>query len=82
MADPGRMAEIAARKQAAGRIGFGMGCIAATVAIVINLIRAPRPVSVGLVLLVILVALLNVPIGIAMGLLGERLSRRSSEEGD
>jgi hypothetical protein len=82
MVDPGRTAEIAARKHAAGRIGFVMGCIAATVATVINLVRAPRPISFGMVLLVVLVALLNVPIGIALGLLGERLSRRSSDDGD
>ena len=77
-----RAAEIAARKQVAGRIGFVMGCIAAIVAIVINVMRAPRPYSMGLVALIVLVAALNVPLGIAMGLLGERLSRRSSDEGE
>jgi len=77
-----RAAEIAARKQVAGRIGFVMGCIAAIVAIAINVMRAPRPYSWGLVALIVLVAALNVPLGIAMGLLGERLSRRSSDEGD
>jgi len=77
-----RAAEIASRKQVAGRIGFVMGCIAAVVAITINVMRASRPYSLGLVALIVLVAALNVPLGIAMGLLGERLSRRSSDEGD
>jgi hypothetical protein len=71
-----RTPEFAARKQVAGRIGFAMGCIAALVAAVVNLLRAPRPISIGLVLLILLVAALNVPLGIAMGLLGEKLSRK------
>ena len=40
-----RAAEIAARKQVAGRIGFGMGCIAALIAATINFLRAPRPLT-------------------------------------
>jgi hypothetical protein len=79
---PPRAEEIAARKQVAGRIGFSMGCIAAIVAVTINVMRAARPFSVGLLLLIVLVAALNIPLGIAMGLLGERLSRRSTDEGD
>jgi hypothetical protein len=77
--DP-RAAEIAARKQAAGRIGLVMGCIAAVIAVTINLLRAPRPLTFGLVALIVLLAALNVPLGIALGLLGERLSRRPSDE--
>jgi NhaP-type Na+/H+ or K+/H+ antiporter len=64
------------RKQTAGRVGFAMGCIAAIVAAAINFARAPRPVSPGITLLIVLVAALNIPLGIAIGLLGERLSRR------
>ena len=66
-----------ARRQTAGRVGFIMGCIAAIVAAAINFARAPRPVSAGIALLIVLVAALNIPLGIGMGLLGERLSRRA-----
>ena len=65
-----------ARRQMAGRVGFIMGCIAAIVAATINFVRAPRPLSAGIGLLIVLVAALNIPLGIAIGLLGERLSRR------
>ena len=65
-----------ARRQMAGRVGFIMGCIAALVAALINVVRAPRPLSPGIGLLIVLVAALNIPLGIAIGLLGERLSRR------
>jgi hypothetical protein len=68
--------ELRARRQTAGRVGFAMGCIAALVAAAINFVRAPRPVSPGITLLIVLVAALNIPLGIAIGLLGERLSRR------
>jgi hypothetical protein len=47
------------------------------VAAAINFARAPRPVSAGIALLIVLVAALNIPLGIGMGLLGERLSRRA-----
>ena len=66
-----------ARRQMAGRVGFIMGCIAAIVAATINFVRAPRPLSAGIGLLIVLVAALNIPLGIAIGLLGERLSRRA-----
>ena len=69
-------ATIRARKQIAGRTGFILGCIAAIAAAAINLSRAPRPWTVTYVLLAILMAVLNIPLGIAFGLLGERLTRR------
>ena len=69
-------AKLRARRQTAGRVGFIMGCIAAVVAAAINFVRAPRPVSPGIALLIVLVAALNIPLGIAIGLVGERLSRR------
>jgi hypothetical protein len=69
--------ELLARRQMAGRVGFIMGCIAAIVAAAINFVRAPRPLSSGVALLIVLVAALNIPLGIAIGLLGERLSRRA-----
>ena len=68
--------ELKARRQTAGRVGFIMGCIAAIVAATINFVRAPRPLSPGIALLIVLVAALNIPLGIAVGLIGERLSRR------
>jgi hypothetical protein len=77
--DP-RAMDVAARKQVAGRVGFTMGCIAAGIAIAINVARAPRPLTWGLVALIVLVAALNIPLGIGMGLLGERLSRRPSDK--
>jgi hypothetical protein len=68
--------QLKARRQTAGRLGFIMGCIAAIVAATINFLRAPRPLSPGIALLIVLVAALNIPLGIGIGLLGERLSRR------
>jgi len=73
--DPGE-AELRARKQTAGRVGFAMGCVAAIVAAAINFSRAPRPLSMGVGLLILLVAALNVPLGIAMGLIAEKVWRR------
>jgi hypothetical protein len=67
--------DVQTRKQVAGRIGFTMGCIAALVAAAINFVRAPRPLTLGLGLLIVLVAALNIPLGIAMGLLGEWVTR-------
>ena len=66
-----------ARKQTAGRVGFAMGCVAAVVASAINFARAPQPITLGVGLLIVLVAALNIPLGIAIGLVGERLSRRA-----
>ena len=67
--------DVRTRKQVAGRIGFTMGCVAAVVAAVLNFLRAPRPLSLGIGLLIVLVAALNIPLGIAMGLLGEWITR-------
>ena len=66
---------IKARIEAAGRFGFILGCIAAVAAVTINLMRAPRPYSFISLLLAMLMAALNVPFGIMLGLLGERLTR-------
>jgi NhaP-type Na+/H+ or K+/H+ antiporter len=63
------------RKQTAGRVGFAMGCVAAVVAAALNFVRAPRPITLGIALLILLVAALNIPLGIAIGLVGERLTR-------
>ena len=72
-----RQSKRSERTQAAGRIGFAMGCVAAIVAAGINFYRAPRPVTPGIGALILLVAALNIPLGIAIGLLGERLTRRA-----
>lgn len=63
------------RKEAAGRFGFTLGCVAALIAAAVNLSRAPRPWTVPIVLLAVLLAALNIPLGIGFALLGERLTR-------
>ena len=70
---------IKARIDAAGRFGFTLGCVAAVAAVTINLIRAPRPYSVVSLILAVLMAALNIPFGIMLGLLGERLTRPKSK---
>lgn len=66
---------IKTRQNVAGRFGFVLGCIAAIFAATINLWRAPRPFTLASVALAVLMAALNVPFGIALGLLGERITR-------
>ena len=68
-------AEIKARQSAAGRFGFMLGCVAAVLALSLNLYRAPRPLTVMTVVLAALMAALNIPLGIAFGLVGEKVSR-------
>jgi hypothetical protein len=70
-----RDALIKARQSVAGKFGFVLGCVAAIAAAGINLWRAPRPFTVAAVALAILMAALNIPFGIALGLLGERITR-------
>ena len=66
---------IKARQNVAGRFGFILGCLAAASAIGINLYRAPRPWDWNAVALAVLMAALNMPLGIILGLLGEKLTR-------
>lgn len=73
--DVDREKQIKARKSVAGRFGFILGCIAALVAASINLYRAPRPFTVSSVVLAVLMAALNLPLGIVFGLLGEIMTR-------
>jgi hypothetical protein len=73
--DRDRDALIKTRQSVAGRFGFVLGCIAAVAAAAINLYRAPRPFSLASVALAVLMAALNIPFGIALGLLGERMTR-------
>jgi hypothetical protein len=70
-----RDALIKTRQNIAGRFGFVLGCIAAAAAATINLWREPRPLSLASIALAVLMAALNIPLGIAMGLLGERITR-------
>ena len=71
---------IEARKGAAGRFGFLLGCIAAIIAFGISLFRAPKPLLPMTILTAGLMAAMNVPLGIAMGLIGERMTRNRENE--
>ena len=72
--------EIKKRQNAAGKFGFVLGCIAAFAALAINLFRAPRPWTLYSIALAVLMAALNVPLGIALGLLGERMTRPPKDD--
>ena len=67
--------EIESRKALAGKFGFVLGCIAAVFAFGIELFIAPKPLSGLTVLTAGLMAAINVPVGIVLALLGERMSR-------
>lgn len=67
--------EIERRINAAGRFGFILGCVAAVLAFAISMFRAPKPISGLAVLTAGLMAAINVPLGIAMALLGEKITR-------
>jgi len=73
--NPDREAIVKARQDTAGRFGFILGCLASVAAVSINLYRAPRPYSFVALAFAILMAALNMPIGIGLGLLGERITR-------
>ncbi|HEY4218597.1 MAG TPA: hypothetical protein VGM67_15760 [Gemmatimonadaceae bacterium] len=75
-----RESEIKARQNTAGRFGFVLGSATALVALGINLWRAPRPWSWDAVALAVLLACLNIPLGIGLGLLAERISRDSGDK--
>lgn len=68
---------IKGRRQIAGKFGFILGCIAAVAALAINLWRAPKPLSIVAIVIGVLMSALNVPLGVAFGLLGERLTRKN-----
>ena len=73
--------QVKARQNAAGRFGFILGCIAAISAIGINLWRAPRPLDVLSLVMAVLMAALNMPLGIMLGLLGEKWTRPRRPKG-
>jgi hypothetical protein len=69
--------EIDRRINAAGRFGFVLGCVAALLAFGILMVRVPKPVGFLTVLTAGLMAAMNIPLGIAMGLIGERMTRNA-----
>jgi hypothetical protein len=73
-------ADIKARQSVAGRFGFILGCVAAIAAVALNLYRLPRPWEWMSVALAALMSALNIPLGIAFGLIGERLSRQTKKD--
>jgi hypothetical protein len=72
---------IKARQDAAGRTGFILGCLAAVAAFIINLARTERPYEFLSLLVAVLMAALNVPVGIALALLAERWTRPKPGKG-
>lgn len=68
------------RIDAAGRFGFVLGLVAAVLAFAISVFRAPKPMSGLAVLTAALMAAINVPLGIAMALLGEKLTRGKPDD--
>lgn len=79
--DPREREEIEARRAIAGRFGFVLGCIAAAIAAIINLVRLRHWSTIG-VALAVLMAALNIPLGIVFGLVGEWMSRGSRRPPD
>jgi hypothetical protein len=73
--NPQRDAAIKARQDIAGKFGFALGCLAALSALAIELYRAPHPPPLIAVVTAVLMAALNLPIGIMLGLWGEKLTR-------
>lgn len=66
---------IKARQHTAGKFGFALGCLAAVSAIAINLWRSTELWEWTSLALAVLMAALNVPLGIFIGLMGEKLTR-------
>jgi hypothetical protein len=79
MADPTDK-EIEARKGMAGKFGFILGCVAAVLAFAIELFIAPKPLTGMSVLTAALMAAINVPMGIVLGLVGERMTRGKGDD--
>ena len=72
--------EIETRKAASGRFGFILGCVAAVLAFGIELFVAPKPLVPMTIVTAALMAALNVPLGIVLGLLGERMTRQTIDD--
>jgi hypothetical protein len=74
MTEPGSD-DVEYRINAAGRFGFILGCVAAVLAFGIGYFKAPKPMTGLAVLTLALMAAINVPLGIAMALFGEKITR-------
>lgn len=74
--------EIERRQDAARRFGLVLGAVAAVLAFGIELFIAPKPLFPKIVLTAALMAALNIPLGIALGLLGERVTREKVDDGN
>ena len=73
--------QIKARQDTAGRFGFVLGCIAAVAAIAINLWRSSGQWTFLSLAMAVLMAALNIPLGIMLGLWGEKLTRPKRPKG-
>lgn len=73
--NPERDAAIQARQDFAGRTGFIFGCTAAVAAVSLIVVRAPQPFTFLSLATAVLMAALNMPLGIMLGLFGERVTR-------
>lgn len=73
--NPDRDAAIKTRQDFAGRTGFIFGCTAAVAAVSIIVLRAPSPFTFLSLTTAVLMAALNMPIGIMLALFGERMTR-------
>lgn len=76
--NPERDAAIRARQDIAGRAGFILGITAAVAAVTIIVLRADEPFTFLSLTTAVLMAALNMPIGIVLGLFGERVTRPKS----
>ena len=72
---------IKSRVNTAGRFGFALGCIAAIAAISINLWRSSGEWNFLALATAVLMAALNVPLGIMLGLWGEKVTRPKRPKG-
>jgi hypothetical protein len=73
--NPERDAVIKARQDMAGRTGFIFGVTAAVAAVAVIVMRAPQPFTFLSLSTAVLMAALNMPLGIILGLFGERVTR-------
>jgi len=73
--------QIKSRVDTAGRFGFILGCIAAIAAVTINFYRSSGDWSVLSTMTAVLMAALNVPLGIMLGLWGEKMTRPKRPKG-
>jgi hypothetical protein len=73
--------QIKSRVDTAGRFGFVLGCVAAIAAITINFYRSSSDWSLLSTTTAVLMAALNVPLGIMLGLWGEKLTRPKRPKG-